>query len=290
MSRFQKENPILVSNLKTVKDLNLEDDFLFAKVMTDEYICKIVLEKILGIDIKEVKMPEEQKVINILAENKGIRLDIYVDDDKGTVYNIEMQKGKDTDLPRRSRYYQGNIDINMITKGTRYSELRKCFVIFICTTFDPFKQGRHLYTFENRCNEDPNLLLGDDTTKVFLTTCGTMNDVDQEMLEFLAYIKNSTEEIVNHSNSKLVQEINKRVKLIKEDKRTEVEYMTLLERDEKNREEGRLEGLEEGIKEGRNEERRRLAYNLIKKGLDDEFIIETTGLTLEEVKGLRADS
>ena len=58
--------------------------------------------------------------------------------------------------------------------------------------------------------------------------------------------------------------------------------MTLLERDEKNREEGRLEG--------RNEERRHLANNLIKKGLDDEFIIETTGLTLEEVKGLRADS
>ena len=58
--------------------------------MTDEYICKIVLEKILGIDIKEVKMPEEQKVINILAENKGIRLDIYVNDDKGTVYNIAL--------------------------------------------------------------------------------------------------------------------------------------------------------------------------------------------------------
>ena len=55
----------------------------------------------------------------------------------------------------------------------------------------------------------------------------------------------------------------------------------------KNREEGRLEGLEEGIKEGRNEERYRLANNLIKKGLDDEFIVETTGLTHEEVKELR---
>ena len=65
------------SGVKSVKELNLEDDFLFAKVMTDEYVCKIVLEKILNIEIKEVKMPEEQKVINILAENKGVRLDIY---------------------------------------------------------------------------------------------------------------------------------------------------------------------------------------------------------------------
>ena len=103
------------SGFKSVKELNLEEDFLFAKVMTDEYVCKIVLEKILNIEIKEVKMPEEQKVINILAENKGIRLDIYVNDDQNTVYNIEMQKGRDTDLAKRSRYYQGNIDINMIT-------------------------------------------------------------------------------------------------------------------------------------------------------------------------------
>lgn len=37
-------------------------------------------------------MPEEQKVTNILSDNRGVRLDIYVNDDKGTVYNIEMQK------------------------------------------------------------------------------------------------------------------------------------------------------------------------------------------------------
>ncbi|MBQ1785667.1 MAG: hypothetical protein II005_02925 [Turicibacter sp.] len=91
------------------------------------------------------------------------------------------------------------------------------------------------------------------------------------MLEFLAYIKNSTEEVANHSNSQLVQEINKRVKLIKEDKRTEVEYMTLLERDEKNREEARKD----------------VARKLIKKGLDDVFIVEITDLTLQQVKELR---
>ena len=73
------------SGVKSVKELNLEDDFLFAKVMTDESICKIVLEKILGIEIKEIKMPEEQKVINILSENKGIRLDIYVNDEMSQV-------------------------------------------------------------------------------------------------------------------------------------------------------------------------------------------------------------
>ena len=37
---------------KTLKELNLEDDFLFAKVMSDKNICKELLEKILDIKIE----------------------------------------------------------------------------------------------------------------------------------------------------------------------------------------------------------------------------------------------
>lgn len=59
---------------KSIKDLNLEDDFLFAKVMSDSEICRKVLEKILGISIKEVVMPTTQRTIDILFESKGIRL------------------------------------------------------------------------------------------------------------------------------------------------------------------------------------------------------------------------
>ena len=43
---------------KKLQELNLEDDFLFAKVMSDKEICKKVIEKILDIKIKEIKMPE----------------------------------------------------------------------------------------------------------------------------------------------------------------------------------------------------------------------------------------
>jgi len=50
---------------KTLNELNLEDDFLFAKVMTDKKICKELLEKLLNIEIKKITMPEEQKTINL---------------------------------------------------------------------------------------------------------------------------------------------------------------------------------------------------------------------------------
>ena len=46
-------------NQKTLQELNLEDDFLFAKVMSDKDICRRVIEKVLDIKIKEIEMPQQ---------------------------------------------------------------------------------------------------------------------------------------------------------------------------------------------------------------------------------------
>jgi predicted transposase/invertase (TIGR01784 family) len=258
---------------KIIQQLNLDDDFLFAKVMSAQQICRKVLEKILNINIKRVEMPTEQKVIDLLLASKGVRLDIYVSDENNTIYNVEMQKGKRKNLPKRSRYYQGSIDLDLISKGDDYNELKKSFVIFICT-FDPFNKGRHIYTFENRCKEDSTLVLGDDTTKLFLNTKGIFDDVDEEMLEFLAYIEESTDALAEKVKSPLVKEINKKVKYLKEDKSMEVEYMTLLERDR--------EKFQEGIEKGKKEAARALLDLL-----DDKTIATRIGLSIEEVKSLR---
>ena len=232
---------------KTIQQLNLEDDFLFSKVMSDKEVCRKVLEKILGVSIREVSIPATQKTINMLYDGKGIRLDVYINDDEGTVYNVEMERGKQKKavLPKRSRYYQGNIDLDIISTGEDYRKLRKSFVIFICT-FDPFGEGRHIYTFENRCKENPFLSLGDETTKIFLNTKGTMQDVDAEMLEFLSYVENTTDTFAAQAMSPLIKEIHKRVTEVKQSKEMEVEYMTLLQRDRENLELGREEGREQG--------------------------------------------
>lgn len=113
------------------KDLNLEDDFLFAKVMSDKDVCKEFLEKLLNIEITKIEIPENQKTIDLLLDSKGIRLDIYVKDQDDTVYNVEMQRGKHKNLPKRLRYYQGNIDLDLLSKGKNYNELAKSFIIFL---------------------------------------------------------------------------------------------------------------------------------------------------------------
>ena len=54
--------------------------------MSDKEICKEFLEKLLEIEIEKIEMPENQKIIDLLLESKGIRLDIYVKDENNTVY------------------------------------------------------------------------------------------------------------------------------------------------------------------------------------------------------------
>ena len=50
-----------------------------------------------------------------------------------------MQVAPKRNLPKRSRYYQGMIDLNSIEKGAKYNALKKSFIIFICM-FDPFNE------------------------------------------------------------------------------------------------------------------------------------------------------
>ena len=126
---------------KQYQELTFTYDFMFGKVLVNNpEICRRLLEVLLEIKIKKIAFPERQKTIEILADGKGIRLDVYVDDENGTIYNIEMQTKVKKELPKRSRYYQGMIDMNLIERGAKYKELKLSFVIFICLN-DPFGYG-----------------------------------------------------------------------------------------------------------------------------------------------------
>ena len=79
------------------------------------------------------------------------------------------------------------IDLQLLDKNQSYKELNKSFVIFICMQ-DIFGKGRHKYTFENICKEDRELLLKDETTKIFLNADSSMDDVSRELKAFLDYL------------------------------------------------------------------------------------------------------
>ena len=153
------------------QDVTITENFLFEKVMHNKRICKRLIEKILGITIQSIEFPEAEKSIDIRRDSKSVRLDVYVTDNTGRVYDIEIQctNPLDDELIRRTRYYQGMIDMDLISKGHNYTELNSTYIIFICT-FDLFGLGRPMYTFRNLCLEDINMELNDGTTKLFLNS------------------------------------------------------------------------------------------------------------------------
>ena len=90
-----------------------------------------------------------------------------------------------------------------------------------------------------------------------------------------------------------MHQLHDRVNRIKQDKRLEVEYMTLLEIKERELQKGIKIGIEQGIRQGieqgKEEEKVEIAQNLLDV-LDDETIALKTGLTIEEVRRIRDEN
>ena len=225
---------------KALAELTLADRFIFYKVMQDAELCRRLLEIILNVEIERIEYLEGEKTIEARYDAKGIRLDVYVKDERSTVYNVEMQAAHAANLPQRSRYYQNLIDVDLLGRGEDYRRLNKSFVIFVCME-DIFHRGRHIYTFEDRCREEPDLALGDGAVKIFLNPYSDRDDVTPELGNFLKYLAEGT--AADEYTERLVEA----VETAKRDPRLMVEYMSYYADQADSRAEGREEGRMEAI-------------------------------------------
>lgn len=256
--------------MKKYEELTFTDDFMFCKILTSNLeLCKDLLELILDIKIKKIKPVESQKSINVTYDGKGVRFDVYTQDENNTIYDVEMQTTTQKDLPKRTRYYQGMIDLNLIEKGAHYSDLKKTYIIFICLSV-PFSDNLPVYTFRNICLQNKEIFLDDDTIKVIINAKGNRIGLSDELCDFLDYLKTGS------TNSKFTRKLQGAVETAIERKKWRVEYMTLamkmLEEREEGREEGRAEGRSEGLTIGKTEATANSIRNLM----------STTGMTINQ--------
>lgn len=172
-----------------------------------------------------------------------MRLDVYVRDNKNSVYDIEMQVTNTRELPKRTRFYQSMLDLQLLDKGQTYKWLKPSYIIFICP-FDTFGAGKHIYTFQNICKEDHTILLGDETTKIFLNADSSMDDIGNELRAFLDYVAGKK------SEDDFVKRLEEAVEEAKKNREWRHEYMTLLMRDQENIEKGMEQGIEKGMEQG----------------------------------------
>ena len=170
-------------------------------------------------------------------------MDFYVEDDKGQVFDVEMQKRNQGNIPKRTRFYQALIDAPMLKSGERgFDNMNPAYIIVICG-FDQYGYGLYRYTFENRCKEIKDLTMGDECRKIILNTKGTNDDeVEKSLVDFLHYVDHSSEENVPKDCDDRLKHLHKKIYEIKSNEQMGVSYMKMEERDRLIQEDGERKG------------------------------------------------
>ncbi len=284
--------------------LPLSNDFMFGEVMRDEAICREFLEKLLDKKVRRIEYINTQDGILSQYGTHGIRMDVFIEDSEGSVYNVEIQNANRHNIEKRARYYQSMIDTRLLEKGADYRQLNDTYIIFVCT-FDYYKMGLAKYTLA-RYIENTNRRWEDGTHCILLNCRPDTVNVDRSIEEFLAIT--SGDETGDYSSG-LAERIRSRLSIVRADSQKEASYMTfelkLKERIEdetnqarekglaqglaKGRAEGLAEGRAEGLTEGRAEGRAQGLLDgmlsLAKRGLlPIEIAASESGLSIEEFK------
>ena len=276
---------------KRFDDLTITDDYMFCAVMQDKSICTTVLNMVLADSIGPISDITYQKTFDQAGYAKGIRLDVWVTDSNGSVYDVEMQTTNQQDLAKRLRYYQSVIDVSSLEKGGHYTDLPDSFIIFFCP-FDYLNRGLPVYTFKTVCSEDNAIVLQDGVTKVIINSTAADKEPDPGLKAFLEYMNGIT------SDSPFIRKVDRYIKELKENEERRKEYMLIQAFEMDARKDGIQQGIQQGLRQGiqqgkslglaEGSRQKALETARILKQLGDSVkkIMQATGLSQEEVESI----
>lgn len=243
---------------KSLQEQNLIDDFLFYSVMQEPKIAHIITAALLEQEIGPIHYAECQKEIRTQPRFHGIRLDVFLEEESGRRYNLEVQVKNKKDLPKRSRFYQSVMDYRLLPSGEKdYNVLPDTTIVFICS-FDYFKDGRcrHVIgageqdTYGEKWNSGARVI-------VYNTRGVNSKGLRTETLELLRYFENTQAAYAKACSSPMIREIQRAVDKVrgKEEEALKLEEIIY---------DSRMEGRQEGRQEGQQEGRQKLSRQLMK--------------------------
>ena len=232
-----------LNNGRSFDDVGITDSIMFSTVFQENSeLCRKLLESILGFEIEKLTYLEREKAVNTTTDNRGVRLDILARG-TGKLYNVEMQNRRVDDIPRRSRFYQAELDTMLLGRGEHYFEIPDSFEIFICR-FDLFGEGQYVYRFK-MLDLRNHKELGDGTERIFVNTAGTEGNISPELREFIDYI-NDPKVVIRLDNSNWIKQVDDKVRLKRSNGEWRHDYMMF----ESMMQDKYREGLKEGKAEG----------------------------------------
>lgn len=266
-----------------LKEQTIMDDLLGSKILDDEATLSEVLSRIVEKPLQVVRREVQKSIQNL--QGRGIRLDVLARDEKGKLYNIEVQRDDRGAVPQRARYNGAIIDSNFLPKGEDFGKLLEAYVIFI-TENDVLKGDYQAYHIE-RMVEETGKPFNDGLHIIYV------NGAKQEDSAIGRLVHDLTCADPKQMHSKVLAE---RMRLFKSEEGAQemktiyeekLERLIAYEREEANAE-GRIEGREEGRMEGREEgeerKAREMSVGLCRKGFPIETVAEVAKTTVETIQ------
>ncbi|MBR4776022.1 MAG: Rpn family recombination-promoting nuclease/putative transposase [Lachnospiraceae bacterium] len=209
---------------KPFEALTIADNYMFQSIMRDKKKAKPLLEMVLRKKIKDIIYVEVEKTKETGYRTRGIRMDVYIEDDEKIVYDIEMQGFQKPHFGKRFRYYQSAMDVDVVNKGDSFGKLRKSYIIFF-TCYDPYGKGWYMYPFKTICEWDSDIVMDDEAERIVMNVKGYKDkeghEVSEEIKELLSYMDG------NSPKSDYTKMLDEAVKEVKQNEERRSEYMSI---------------------------------------------------------------
>ena len=253
---------------KIIASLTLMDD-LFMQVVLEEQACtEYILQTILDKSSLKLKEQRLQKRLPNL-HGRALVLDCLCTDEKGLLYNIEVQNSSAGAIPKRARYHAALMDTHTLKKGEKFSKLPESYVIFI-TDKDVLGEGEQLYQIERVIRKSGNLFKDGSHILYFNTAMQDDNALGKLAKDFKeANPKEIQSEVLSHrvaslKEGKLDREGEKKMNVLLEKYRKKA----VEEGIEKGLAQGMQQGLEKGLEQGLEQGLQQGLQQGLEKGLE----------------------
>ena len=271
------------------KQLKVTDDRVFQRIFSkvgNENITIGFLEKVLGIEIEDLSLDANKRLIGKENDDKISRLDVKAVLKDGTKVIIEMQLEWNNFIPKRFLFYCSKVYTEGLKKNKGYEELKKTIGILIMKQNVPItKKLNKCHTVWNlREKDNPELILTDDF-EIHIIELDKFDEKDTEMPEYdwIRFIKEGRNMGEPLKYDKALEEAMEELESLQEtpemaeENEARIDYLRIqIDKMNEKKEEGRKEGIKENKKE--------VVINMYKKHMKIEDICEVVELSKEEVE------
>ena len=264
-SKKQTVKKVSLRIRREIRKLTLMDNAFMNLVLEDNIPCtEEILKVILGKDDISVKSVRTQKMFQ--GFSRSVYLDVYAEDSKGVIYNIEIQQADDGADARRTRFHTGMIDVHALKAGQDFRELPEVYVIFI-TRNDVLGLNQAIYTIHKYI--DGALKRFDDGAHVIYIN-GSAEDDGTEIWKLIHDLRSTNAEDM------YLPKLSERVRFFKEDEEGVIKVSGYFE-----------EKQAKAVEKAQKKSSEKTALSLIELGkLTLDEIAKCTGLTLRRVQTL----